>query len=226
VRFTADASHELRTPISVILTQIQLALSRERSPEEYRKTLETCGRAAERMRVLVNQLLELARVDSGEFSLLKEKCDLSRIARESLDLLEPLAMQRNVKLKHALEPVMIRGDALKLGQVIINLLNNAIHHNPEGTEISLSVQQSDSHATIKVKDTGAGIPPEALPHIFDRFYRVDKSRARGKGNSGLGLAISKAIIDVHDGTIRAESEVGKGTEFVIVLPLNRNLRSR
>jgi two-component system OmpR family sensor kinase len=219
VRFTADASHELRTPISVILTQTQLALSRERSPEEYRQTLETCERATERMRVLVNQLLELARADSGEDTLVRESCDLARIAREALEFIEPLAEKRKVTLQPSLESVRVKADVMKLGQVLINLLNNAIHHNREGIEVSLSVQRNGTHAIVRVADNGLGIPTQALPHLFDRFYRVDKSRSRGKGNSGLGLAISKAIVEAHGGTIHAQSEPGKGVEFIIQLPL-------
>ena len=218
-RFTADASHELRTPISVILTQTQLALSRERSGEEYRQALETCERATERMRVLVNHLLELSRVDSGEDTLVREPCDLARIAREALEFIEPLAQKKKVKLHSSLESVRIKADVMKLGQVLINLLNNAIHHNQNEIEIYLSVERKGAHAILRVADNGADIPPDALPHLFDRFYRVDKSRSRGKGNSGLGLAISKAIVEAHGGTIRVESQLGKRTEFVIELPM-------
>jgi two-component system, OmpR family, sensor kinase len=220
VRFTADASHELRTPISVILTQIQLALSRERSGEEYRQTLKICENATERMRTLVNSLLELARIDSGDFQLLCEPCDLGRIARESLDLIEPLAEQKNVTLNHSIESVRINADALKLGQVFVNLLTNAIAHNKEGIEICLSVKRNGNFAFIRVADNGIGIPSNALPQIFDRFFRVDQSRSRGKGNSGLGLAICKAIVDAHGGEITAKCETGKGVEFIIELPLS------
>ncbi len=219
VRFTADASHELRTPISVILMQIQLALSRERSGEDYRQTLETCERAAERMRVLVNSLLELARIDSGEFELFREPCDLGRIAQDALDLIEPLAKNKNVTLSHSLEPIKISADCQKIGQVLINLLTNAIQHNAEGIQVSLSVQRSENRALIRIADNGVGISPNALPHLFERFYRVDKSRSRSKGSNGLGLAISKAIIEAHGGTIRAQSKPDEGTEFLVELPL-------
>ncbi|MEO5803244.1 MAG: ATP-binding protein [Verrucomicrobiota bacterium] len=222
VRFTADASHELRTPISVILTQIQLALSRERSGEDYRQTLETCERAAERMRVLVNSLLELARVDSGDFELMREECDLGRIAREAMEFVEPLAKQKNVTLNHSIESVKINADALKLGQVFINLLTNAIQHNKDGVEVCLSVKQNGSRAIVRVADNGIGIPAEALPQLFARFYRVDQSRSRTKGNSGLGLAICKVIVEAHGGTIVAKSENSSGAEFIFELPLSTN----
>lgn len=220
LRFTADASHELRTPISVMLTQIQLALSRPRDAEFYRQTLETCSRAAERMRVLVNSLLELARMDSGEFELSPENCDLARIARESVEFVTPLIREKNAVLRESLDSVPMRADTLRLGQIVVNLLSNAIQHNPEGTEISISVKRNIKHAILRVADNGGGILPEALPHIFDRFYRADKSRTRASGNNGLGLAISKGIVEAHGGTIRVQSEPGKGTEFVVELPLN------
>lgn len=220
VRFTADASHELRTPISVILTQIQLALSRERSGEDYRRTLETCERAAERMGLLVNALLELARVDSGDFELLHAECDLGQIARDAIEMVEPLAKQKGVTLNHAIESVKIRADALKLGQVFINLLTNAIQHNKDGVEICVSVKRNGDQAVVRIADNGMGIPAESLLQIFDRFYRVDPSRSRAKGNSGLGLAICKAILEAHGGKIDVKSQIGAGAEFILTLPIS------
>jgi len=219
-RFTADASHELRTPIAVMLTQIQLACSRPRDAEYYRQTLETCGRAAERMRVLVNHLLELARVDSGEFKLAPTECDLARIARESLDFIAPLARQKNAVLRDSLESVTIRADAARISQVVINLLSNALQHNADGVHVSLTVFTDRKNAILRVADNGAGIPAEALPQLFERFYRADKSRARASGGHGLGLAISKAIVEAHGGTITVLSQAGHGAEFVVELPLS------
>jgi heavy metal sensor kinase len=218
LRFTADASHELRTPIAIMLTQIQLAGSRPRDAEYYRQTLETCGRAAERMRTLVNSLLELARMDAGEFELQRAECDLARVARESLEFIAPMARDRNVKLRESLESVTVRADASRLGQVIVNLLSNAIQHNAEGVEVALSVQRTATGAVLRVADNGQGIPPDALPQLFERFYRVDASRSRASGNNGLGLAISKAIVEAHGGGLRVQSQPGQGAEFIVELP--------
>jgi two-component system OmpR family sensor kinase len=219
VRFTADASHELRTPLSVILTQVQLALSRERSVAEYRQTLAICERAAERMRALVNSLLELARMDSGEFHLTLENGDVAKVAANALDLVAPLAGQKRATLHSSVESAPFRGDSVKLGQVLVNILQNAVQHNATGVEISLTVQRGEDKAFVRVSDNGAGIPMEALPHLFERFYRIDKSRSVITGGTGLGLAISKAIVEAHGGRISVDSKIGEGTTFLIVLPL-------
>jgi heavy metal sensor kinase len=218
VRFTADASHELRTPVAVILTQVQVALAREREGQEYRETLKSCQRAAERMRTLVNSLLELARVDSGEFQLTVEECDLAAVAADSLELIAPLARERKAVLRPAIEAVRIKADAARIGQVIVNLLYNAIQHNRDGVEVDLEVSSQGTEAVVRVKDNGSGIAAEALPHVFERFYRGDKSRGGTKNGSGLGLAISQAIVQAHGGTIRAESEAGRGAVFTVNLP--------
>jgi len=219
VRFTADASHELRTPVSVILTQAQLALSRERQGHEYRESLIICQRAAERMRGLVTSLLELARVDSGEFKLTLEECDLAAVAAESLELVTPLAFEKNAVLRSAVEPVKVKADATRLGQVFVNLLYNAMQHNANGVEINLSVRRQANEVLIRVADNGAGIPPEALPHVFERFYRADKSRTGSKNGSGLGLSISQAIVQAHGGAIRAENQAERGAVFIVSLPV-------
>lgn len=219
VRFTADASHELRTPVTVILTQVQLALSREREAGEYRETLKVCQRAAERMRGLVNSLLELARVDAGDLQLKMENCDLSTLATESMELVAPLAREKSAVLSSSIQPVKTKADSARLSQVVVNLLYNAIQHNSNGVEVRLSVQTQGHEAVVRVSDNGAGIPAEALPHVFERFYRVDQSRTGGKGGHGLGLAISQAIVQAHGGTIRAESPAGQGAIFTVCLPL-------
>lgn len=220
VRFTADASHELRTPVSVILTQTQLALSRQRGAHEYRESLIICQRAAERMRALVGSLLELARIDSGEFKLALEECDLATVAAEALELVTPLAFEKSSGLRSHVESVRAKVDSARLGQVLLNLLNNAIQHNANGVEVTLTLKREGSEAVLSVADNGAGIPVDSLPHLFERFYRVDKSRAASKNNSGLGLSISEAIVQAHGGSIRAENQAPKGAIFTVRLPMS------
>jgi signal transduction histidine kinase len=171
------------------------------------------------MRALVTSLLELARVDSGEFQLTLEECDLATVASDSLQLIAPLAREKGSVLRSSIQPLRMKADAAKIGQVLVNLLYNAIQHNSGEVEVCLSVQSRGNEAVLRVTDNGAGIPPEALPHLFERFYRADKSRAGTRNGSGLGLAISQAIVQAHGGTIRAENQAGHGAVFTVSLPL-------
>jgi heavy metal sensor kinase len=217
-RFTSDASHELRTPVSVILSQAQTALSRERAAPEYREALEACQRAAQRMRRLTESLLELARLDAGQDPMKQERFDLSRVARDSVELVRPLAAERHVQLHCDLPATECLGDAERIGQVVTNLLTNAIHFNRDGGEVGVSTQTHNGTVLLTVSDTGEGIPPEDLHRIFERFYRVDKSRSRIQGRTGLGLAICKAIVDAHSGAIDVSSKPGAGSTFTVSLP--------
>jgi len=220
VRFTSDASHELRTPISVILSQTQTTLSRERSAAEYRDTLQACQRAAQRMRKLAESLLELARLDAGQQQMKRECFDLSRVARECVELVGPLAAEREIEFECELPPVECIGDAEKIGQVATNLISNAIYFNRDKGQVRLWAGTENGSACLRVSDTGEGIPSEDIPHIFERFYRVDKSRSRIHGRTGLGLAICKAIVDAHGGTIEVSSKPEQGSTFTVKLPLN------
>jgi len=215
-QFTADAAHELRTPVSVMLTQTQTALNRERSGAEYRETLEACQRASQRMRKLIESLLELARLDAGQETLKRLRFDLSQMANDCVELVRPLADERGVKILSELAPLEITGDSERLAQVVINLLTNAIQYNRSGGEARLKLESPGNLAVLTVADTGPGIPIEDLPHVFERFYRGDKSRS--SGNTGLGLAISKAIVEAHGGTIEVLSKPGAGTTFTVRLP--------
>lgn len=217
-RFTVDVSHELRTPVTVVLSQTQMALNRERPAAEYKETIEACQRAAQRMRRMIEALLQLARLDAGQETMRREPFDLAAVARECVDLLAPLAAERGLKLTANLAAAPCTGDGEKIGQVIANLLTNAINYSSAGGEIRVSTEASQGLALCKVADTGMGIPAEDLPRIFDRFYRVEKSRSREKGGTGLGLAISRAIVNAHGGTIEVESVVNQGTTFTVRLP--------
>jgi two-component system, OmpR family, sensor kinase len=216
-QFASDAAHELRTPVAVILTQTQTALNREREAADYRQTIEACQRAAQRMRKLIGALLELARLDAGQEQMKRMNFDLSSTARDCVELIRPLADERGVKIISELTPLEIPGDSERLAQVITNLLTNAIHYNVPDGEVRIAAQSQDGMAILTVADTGAGIPAEDLPRVFERFYRADKSRSTG-GN-GLGLAISKAVVEAHGGTIEVASEENAGTTFTVRLPV-------
>jgi len=216
-QFTADASHELRTPLAVIISEAQTTLARERSSREYRETVEACLDTAQQMRRLTESLLELARLDASQEQIQREHLDLSENMRACVERIRPLAQKRGVKIHCDLAPAQVYGDADGLGQVITNLLTNAIHYNKPNGEIRVSTRSENGSAIVTIADTGQGMAAEDLPHIFERFYRADKSRSRAAGRSGLGLAISKAVVDAHDGTIEVTSQPGAGTTFTVRL---------
>ena len=218
-QFTADASHELRTPIAVILSQTQATLARERSSGEYRDSLEACQRAAQRMRRLTESLLALARLDAGQDALKRERIDLSRIAKECSDLLRPLAEEHRITLHSELTAAECLGDSESLAQVVTNFLTNAILHNQSDGEVRVTTRRENDVVLLTVADSGPGIPAEDLPRIFERFYRADQSRTRATGGTGLGLAICKAIVDAHGGTLEVASTPGQGSAFTLRMPV-------
>lgn len=221
-RFTADASHELRTPVALLHSQIELALKRPRTPEEYREALETCLRASGRMRSLLDGLLTLARADAGHLSLAFQQVALGELVEEVVDQHRSDAERAHVTLTAALPdaPVVVMGDPVFLSRVLANLLSNAIRHTSEGGTIQISLAVGvNREAILSVADTGCGIPMEDQAKIFERFYRADKARSRASGGSGLGLAICKSIVEAHAGTISFTSRPGEGTTFVVQIPL-------
>lgn len=214
-RFTADASHELRTPLAVVAGNVDLALQRERAPEEYREFLRDIGEAAERMRSIVEGLLTLARADAKAIALRRESVSLTAVAEDIVRLHRPLADRQQVTVAVESAPeARATGDPERLKELVSNLVTNAIRYNRPGGRVTVRV----APGTLAVEDTGIGISAEDLPHIFDRFYRVDKARSRDVGGSGLGLAIAKWIADAHGGTIGVTSEPGVGSRFVVTLP--------
>jgi two-component system, OmpR family, sensor kinase len=217
-RFTADAAHELRTPVTVMLTHTQNGLTSECSNEEHREAFEACGRSAQRMRRLIESLLELARFDAGQHRLKRECVDLGRLTNDCIDLVRPLAEQRRITIHNDLAATECPGDMERLSQVISNVLSNAILHNRSGGEVRVNAGRDNGFVLLTVADTGPGISPNDVPRIFERFYRADKSRAGATGGSGLGLAISKAIVEAHGGTINVETQPNVGTKFSIRLP--------
>lgn len=217
-RFTADAAHELRTPVSVMLAHAQYGLANECGNDEHREAFEASQRAAQRMRRLIESLLKLARLDAGQESPHREECDLARIAADCLELIRPMAAQRSIQVHADLATAICQCDADGLAQVIANLLTNAIDYNHDSGEIHISTRSDKGTLTLVVTNTGPGIPDEDLPQIFDRFHRADKARGDSAGHSGLGLAITKAIVQAHGGSINATNEAGKGAAFTMILP--------
>lgn len=217
-QFTADASHELRTPLAVLMSHCELALNRPRSSEEYKQTIATCQKAGSRMKTLVEDLLTLARADAGKLEIDHAPVDLHAIVEEAIGMLQPLAQEFQVDVSHTGTAALCKGDAGRLSQVIANLITNAIHYNKRGGKVMVTTSLENGQAVVEVRDTGCGVPSDALPHLFDRFYRVDEARSRQTGGSGLGLAICKSIIETHAGTISVESEIGVGSVFKVQIP--------
>jgi two-component system, OmpR family, sensor kinase len=223
-RFTADASHELKTPLAVLRGDIEVALRRERAPEEYQRVLQSSLEEIARLTKLTEDLLTLARSDAGESVLDLEQVQVDQLASEARAYIAPLADSAGVALTYdaPASPVIIEGDQKRLRQLLVNLLDNAIKYTPAGGSVSLSLSVKDSTAVIEVTDTGRGIPASALPHVFERFYRQTDPRDSRVTGFGLGLAISKWIVDAHGGSIEADSAEGRGSSFTIRLPLARN----
>ncbi len=217
-RFTADAAHELRTPVTVIVTHVQNSLATPGLTEEHREALEACERAAQRMRRLIESLLHLARLDAGEDAAKPERIDLAALTADAVASIRTVAAERKITLVTELVATEIIGDPGRLQQVITNLLANAIYHGREGGEVRIGVHAETDHAVLVVADNGPGIPAAHLPHLFERFYRVDKARTGAAGRTGLGLAIAKAIVDAHSGTIKIASIVDEGTTATVRLP--------
>ena len=223
-RFTADASHELKTPLAVLRGDIEVALRRDRSTEEYKRVLASSLEEIARLTKLADDLLTLARSDAGEQVLELEPVRLDSLAAEARSFIQPLAAASGIALNHEAPPapVVIEGDAKRLKQLFVNLLDNAIKYTASGGSAQLRLSVEDGAALIEVSDTGRGIPKDALPRIFERFYRQSDPRDSRVTGFGLGLAISKWIVDAHNGSIEAESEEGRGSRFIIRLPLKQN----
>lgn len=223
-QFTSDASHELRTPLAVMRGDIELTLRRERNPEEYTRVLASNLEEIVRLSRLVEDLLMLARADSGRVELNPEYFDINLLCREMVEYISPLVLQRHqtISFDGDEREVMITADKQRIKQLLLNLLDNAVKYTDVNGAITLGMKVSGNSAVITVTDTGRGIPADDLPHIFDRFFRRSKPVAdRSASGFGLGLSIVKWIVDTHGGRIEARSKPGEGTTFTVSLPLNQ-----
>jgi two-component system, OmpR family, sensor kinase len=217
-RFTADAAHELRTPLAVMLTHTQNSLSADDLADEHREAFGACQRAAQRMRRLTESLLTLARLDSGEDPTDRSPCDLAPVVRDAIELLRPLADRQSVTLISEITSSHCLGNSEQIGQVTTNLVSNAIFYNRPGGEVRVTLASTTSGVRLTVSDTGQGMAAADLPHIFERFYRADRARSGTTGNVGLGLSISKAIIESHGGKITVTSVSSQGSTFLVHIP--------
>jgi heavy metal sensor kinase len=219
-RFIADASHELRTPVAVVLSQAEHALHRERTPEEYRQALEVCLRSSRRMKGLIDDLLFLARADAGKLALRQVPMDLAAVAAQAVELLQPLADQHAIRLEPGLTPAPMVGDPDRLEQVVTNLITNAIRYNHPHGQVVVQTRLDGQAAILEVRDTGIGIPLADQPRLFDRFYRVDQARTgQDEAGTGLGLSLVQEIVVAHAGTIDLQSAPDAGTTITIRLPM-------
>jgi signal transduction histidine kinase len=201
--------------------EIELALRSTKTPEEYRRVLVSSLEEILRMSSIIENLLMLAKADQGLYEAHFTEVDVETLVQELFDDCEILAESKQIRvtLKHNI-PMKLVGDRVRLRQLFLNLIDNAIKYTPEGGSVKLDVERQNGMALLRVEDTGIGIPPEDIPKVFDRFYRVDKARSRELGGTGLGLSIAKWIAELHRGTITVESEVDKGSTFTVHLPIN------
>ena len=219
-QFTASISHELRTPLTTLRGEAEIALLQASSVEDYRRVLASQLEEFNKLSHMINQLLILASAEAGEIQWTEQSVDLSGLVGSLVDQLEPVATAKKITLETNTPPnINVRGDASWIERVILNLLDNAIKFSSEGGHVRVSVEAEDGDAVLRVADTGIGIQAEALPHIFERFYRAEPSRSKQIEGVGLGLSLVKWIVDRHRGRIKVESQVGKGSCFTVRLPL-------
>ncbi len=219
-RFVADASHELRTPLTILRGELETFVSEPELPPDWRERLNTALEEVVRLSHIVEGLFSISRLDAGEAAAERAKFDLAQLAASTADQMSLLAEDKNLRvICNATRGVWVEGDRARLKQVIVNLLDNAIKYTPGGGTVTLGVSARDNKAILEVTDTGIGIPAEALPRLFERFFRVDKARSREQGGAGLGLSIVKSICTAHQGTVEACSTPGAGSTFRVTLPL-------
>lgn len=221
-RFVADAAHELRTPLTILRGEIQVALREPKNQPFLIETLRSNLDEAVHLSRLVDSLLTLARADAGQVLVAPEPVALAPLLRSVLAKLDPLARERGVRLEadlgEAAESAIVKADEVALERVVRNLVENAVKHSPTNHAVRVTLTASSDRVRFSVTDRGIGIPPEHLPRLFDRFYRVDAARRRTEGGAGLGLAIVRTLVEAQGGTVSVQSEIGVGSTFTVELP--------
>ena len=219
-QFVADASHELRTPLTVMRGELEGLAQDGRLARETREALGSVLEEVERLGEIVESLFALSRLDAGEAGAARQQFDLAELAATTAEQMSLLATDKDISVEcDSSSGVAVEGDRARLKQVIVNLLDNAIKYTPRGGHVALSVRRDGEWAVLDVTDDGVGIPPEAVPHVFKRFFRADSSRSREPGGAGLGLSIVKAICTAHGAEVEAISTPGKGSTFRVRHPL-------
>ncbi len=230
-QFSDDVSHEIKTPLTIMKGEIEVCLRHERPTEEYRDILRSILEEIDKLNRIIENLFFLSRMDSADIAEGFRETDLDKVLLEVFEELSPLAAGKNIALNiQHLAEIALRGDAALLKRLFSNLIVNAVKYTPEGGSVSLSLEEwqelpekTPPGAVFIIRDNGEGIPERSLPRIFDRFYRVDKSRSSLTGGTGLGLTIVRKILDLHGGKVTVDSREGQGTTFFLFFPKNRNI---
>ncbi len=220
-QFSADASHELQTPLTILKGELEVALRAPRSSDEYERILKSALEEIDRIAHLVEGLLLLARADAGVLRMDRRPVDLAQLVEDVYGQAKVLADAKTLTVGLGpVEPVSIEGDAERLRRLLLNLVDNGIKYTPPGGQVTLSLESDGAWASLKVADTGFGLSREAQEQIFQRFYRAEETRTRGEGGAGLGLCIARSIAEAHSGRIQVESTPGHGSAFTVLLPLH------
>src|SRR2546428_12311089 len=221
-RFSADAVHEIRTPLAIIRGELENALQFPGISMELRETIGSALEEAERLSRIVAQLLEMSRLEAGETLVERTRFDFTEMTRSTVDQMRLLAEEKKLQLQfQGAKPLDVEGDPLRLKQIVVNLVDNAIKYTPSGGSVSVATYPANGKVVLEVTDTGIGIPKNATSQIFDRFFRVDKARSRQLGSTGLGLAIVKSICTAYNGSVTVRSGEGTGAVFRVELPLEK-----
>jgi signal transduction histidine kinase len=218
-RFSADAAHELRTPLTILKGEMEVALRSSQAPEEIRQTLVSCLEEVDRLNSVVEDLLLMARMEGNAMSAGPTSVNLADVLADAAPALSELAARAGNRVTvGSAPPLYIQGYDALLFRLVFNLVENAIKYTPAGGKVDITLEQQDGTAILQIRDNGPGIAPDAQAHIFDRFYRADPAR-EGSG-TGLGLALVRSIVQLHQGQIRVSSTLGQGSCFTVTLPLS------